>query len=201
MLNDRSSDRSEKAIARRDRIVQAARVLFAEHGFHATGMAQISRESGVLVGQIYRDFANKEAIVEAIVELDLGEFLADTELSEARGRCDKAGIRDWIIRFIGGSELEDFRLVAEILAEASRSERIATIFRCVDERLRSQLAQALEILVPGDADDQALERLAETILTMSAGMFHRRLMTPGVDHGPVLRALADCVDRELAALG
>ncbi|WP_443018235.1 helix-turn-helix domain-containing protein [Sphingobium sp. TKS] len=41
------------------------RDLFVKRGFHQTGMAQIASSSGIAVGQIYRDFANKEAIIAA----------------------------------------------------------------------------------------------------------------------------------------
>ena len=58
-----------RAEQRRARIIAAARTLFAENGFHNTGIAQIAKQSGVLVGQIYRDFANKEEIVVAIRSL------------------------------------------------------------------------------------------------------------------------------------
>ena len=43
-----------RAQQRRDKVVDVARRLFASQGFHATGMAQIAKESGVAVGQIYR---------------------------------------------------------------------------------------------------------------------------------------------------
>ena len=89
-------ERGEKANARREKVVQAARVLFAEQGFHATGMAAISQASGVLVGQIYRDFANKEAIVAAIVERDLDEYLREGELHETCACDDPAALRAWV---------------------------------------------------------------------------------------------------------
>ena len=68
-----------RADARRDKLLDAARTLFAERGFHSTGVAQIASASGVKVGQIYRDFANKEEIVAAIAVRDLEQFLAEDE--------------------------------------------------------------------------------------------------------------------------
>jgi len=44
---------AERANARRERIMASARRLFLINGFHATGVAQIARESGVAVGQLY----------------------------------------------------------------------------------------------------------------------------------------------------
>jgi AcrR family transcriptional regulator len=141
-------DRSTKANARRAKIVQAARELFAENGFHATGMARISERSGVLVGQIYRDFANKEAIVAELAEQDLAEFLGGEELCQSGCVLNRASVRSWIERFITCADMPDERLVSEIIAETTRNPRLAAIFRSVDERLRERLIQALGAIVP-----------------------------------------------------
>ena len=130
------SDREAKALARREKVEEAARHLFAEHGFHGTGIAQISKLSGVLVGQIYRDFENKEAIVAAIVERDMSEFLGDDDLCSASQQCDDAAVRQWIARFIACAEVKNLRLVAEIMAESARNERVAAIFTAIDATCR-----------------------------------------------------------------
>src|ERR1035437_9135265 len=54
--------------ARRQQIVEAARVRFASHGFARTSMADIVTESGLSNGAIYRYFASKEEIVIAVCE-------------------------------------------------------------------------------------------------------------------------------------
>src|SRR3546814_10817567 len=58
--------RGPRSAARRQHILATTRDLFVKRGFHQTGMAQIASSSGIAVGQIYRDFANKEAIIAAI---------------------------------------------------------------------------------------------------------------------------------------
>ena len=72
-----------RAEARREKLIEAARALFAENGFHATGMAEIARRSGIAVGQIYRDFAGKEDIVAEIVTRDCALFLSAATLKNA----------------------------------------------------------------------------------------------------------------------
>src|ERR1700716_2619680 len=54
--------------ARRHQIVTAARQCVVRHGFHAATMAEIALAAQMSVGQIYRYFPNKDAIVHAIVE-------------------------------------------------------------------------------------------------------------------------------------
>lgn len=192
--------RDGKANARRKKIVQAARELFEEHGFHATGMARISQRSGVLVGQIYRDFANKEAIVAAIVERDLDEFLSPDALCAAAMRGETAEVRAWIRNFVAGRELPDLRLVTEILAEAARNERIAQIFRHVDSQLRVQLIAALGVLLPETVPSDRIECLADAVVIFNGGTFQHRLSDAGGLEECVIDLLMTFIDREIAAL-
>ncbi|MQA75060.1 MAG: TetR family transcriptional regulator [Solirubrobacterales bacterium] len=72
--------RGQRADARRnrERVLLAARKLFAAHGLDAQ-MDRIARDAGVGVGTVYRHFPNKEDLLEALIE-DRFERLA------ARGR-------------------------------------------------------------------------------------------------------------------
>jgi AcrR family transcriptional regulator len=192
-------ERGGKANARREKVVQAARNLFAEQGFHATGMAAISHASGVLVGQIYRDFANKEAIVAAIVERDLDDYLREGELHETCACDDPAAVRAWIARFVACSDIPDRRLIAEIMAEAARNVRVADIFRAVDARLSGRLVEALRILAP-TADARRIDCVAETIMVLSGGIFHHRLGNDGAIDDDVLERLSNITANEIDAL-
>ena len=58
------------AAANRERILDAARRLFSEHGLEAS-MDDVARAAGVGAGTLYRRFATKEALLDAI----LGEVL------------------------------------------------------------------------------------------------------------------------------
>lgn len=52
--------------ARRRQIVDAAIECFARHGFHRATMQDIVRQAQLSPGAIYRYFATKEEIIEAI---------------------------------------------------------------------------------------------------------------------------------------
>lgn len=52
----------------RERILQAARRLFHEQGYHATGIATILREAQVHSGSLYHFFESKEALLIAVLE-------------------------------------------------------------------------------------------------------------------------------------
>jgi AcrR family transcriptional regulator len=49
-------------------LLETARRLFHEQGYHATGIATILRESGVHSGSLYHAFPSKEALLVAVLE-------------------------------------------------------------------------------------------------------------------------------------
>jgi AcrR family transcriptional regulator len=54
--------------AQRDRILAAARELFAARGFEAVTMAEVARRAGVARATVFNHFGSKHALVEAITE-------------------------------------------------------------------------------------------------------------------------------------
>ncbi len=63
--------RDETYAARRQHILDAARVCFARKGFHAASMLDLQAEAGVSAGAIYVYFPSKDDIVAAITEENL----------------------------------------------------------------------------------------------------------------------------------
>jgi len=62
----------------RQRIMAAAREVFAERGLDAT-LDEVARHAGLGVGTVYRRFPNKEALVDALFEESFGRLVALTE--------------------------------------------------------------------------------------------------------------------------
>src|SRR5262245_33037587 len=69
--------RQERRDARenRDRLLAAAKQLFAEQGIDATSMYEIARAAGVGQGTLYRHFADKGEICHALIKEDLAAFM------------------------------------------------------------------------------------------------------------------------------
>ncbi|WP_244624570.1 TetR/AcrR family transcriptional regulator [Sphingomonas sp. So64.6b] len=196
-------DNPTRAELRRRKILDCASKLFVDHGFHATGVAQISALSGVAVGQIYRDFASKEDIVVAIVQDDCAEFMAHDVLKEAIDRGDRVAVRDWLHQFVSPKPERDDdggRLFAEIIAESSRNERIAGIFSGILADSHTMMLEALEMLSEGKGSPKEKEDLADMIPTLSLGLMHHHLMRPDLDVDTLAASFARIIDRELDAL-
>ncbi|MEF9873809.1 MAG: helix-turn-helix domain-containing protein, partial [Glutamicibacter sp.] len=61
------------ALRRRENILRAARELFAEHGAQIA-METIAEASGVGIGTLYRNFADRNALVEEVTLGTLGDI-------------------------------------------------------------------------------------------------------------------------------
>jgi len=190
-----------RASERRKRVADAARMLFAEHGFHGAGMAQIATRSGVKVGQIYRDFASKEHIVAAIVEGDLNAFLDESLLHAAIDRGDAPAIRGWIRDLVERkAHPQESPLLPEILAESGRNDRISAILRCTDARVRACVLAALAALSSLPPETPRLAASADLIMTVMMGLCSRQIAGLGCESGGLAARVQQMIERELNAL-
>ena len=84
-----TSDRAGPPPGRRDavrnyhRVLNAAREVLGESGADP-GMEEIAARAGVGVGTVYRRFANKDALIDELVRLSLGQALAEARQALAR---------------------------------------------------------------------------------------------------------------------
>lgn len=201
LLQCEEAGRAGRAAARREQLVSVARRLFAQQGFHGTGVAQLAAESGIKVGQIYRDFVDKEAIVAAIVESDLAVFLNDQDMTRAIETRDIPALREWLREFLRcGSDGDPDPLFAEIMAEAARNARIRTIAHTINRSVSGALMRVLTALVPGESHAEERSRLCDMILTMSAGVLYRRIGDPDFEEAETHRRLTAVLDAHIDAL-
>jgi TetR/AcrR family transcriptional repressor of nem operon len=59
---------------KRDRLIQAAKILIHQQGFNLTTLADIAQEADVPLGNVYYYFKTKEAIGEAVIEKRSAEY-------------------------------------------------------------------------------------------------------------------------------
>ena len=192
---------STRVAERRDRLVEAARALFAEHGFNGAGIAQIASRSGIKVGQIYRDFANKEEIVGAIVEADLNAFLDEPSLAAALQQGDAGAVRAWICDLVlRKAHPAKAPLLPEILAESARNERIAAIVSDTDARVRANLLSALAAFPPSPVCPERLATSADLIMTVMTGLCSRQLARLQNDAVRLTARVQQIIDAEIEAI-
>jgi AcrR family transcriptional regulator len=104
-------------------ILASIRQAFAEKGFDGASMQDLARAAGMSVGNFYRYFPSKAAIVQAMCGYDLAEIqgeFAEIQSSDAPMAC----LRDRILMHFGEEGMKDGQLWAEITAAAMRKPEI-----------------------------------------------------------------------------
>jgi TetR/AcrR family transcriptional regulator, repressor for uid operon len=164
----------------RDRILQAARGLFDQRGFHSTPVADLAAEAKVSVGQIYRFFPGKDDIIVAIVEADVDGRLREMEQVFAQVRAGRSTAFEAVQAIARLSLLRQMALSFEMLAEAYRNERVAAQLQVLAERYRARIRE-LALLVRPDAADPELEAYEDILTACFFGLGHRTLIAPNLD--------------------
>jgi len=94
--HSKPSRHTRRAQATRNKLLNAARLLFAEKGFNLTSIDDITRRADVGKGTFYYHFSNWDEIIEALVTRMLDELLAVIE-ENCQGISDTKGILDALI--------------------------------------------------------------------------------------------------------
>ncbi len=128
---------------RRSEILAAAERCFLLRGFHQSSMHNIAETSGLSMGLLYRYFANKEAIIEAVAQQDQEVTLQAIAGLPDGGDATNAWI-NLICKLARDASAPDYvALATEIVAEASRSEKLRSILRRNDDALIQAISQKL----------------------------------------------------------
>lgn len=159
----------------RERILAAARELFAERGVDAT-LDEVAVRAGVGVGTVYRRYANKHALLDEIFESGITELAA-----LARQSLSNPDPWEALIRFLEHLE-EEFaanRALAQlVLQSAQGEERLA--------RARDELLAPIAVLVERAKADGRLRPDFESadiaiIHTMLSAVVHEtQSIAPGL---------------------
>ncbi|MFN4129059.1 MAG: TetR/AcrR family transcriptional regulator [Paracoccaceae bacterium] len=105
-------------------ILKSARRAFAEKGFDGASMQDIARKAGMSVGNFYRYFPSKSAIVEALIAMDMKEMEQDFGAILVHSNPIQA-LRETIERRISEPDCrKDGQIWAEITAAAMRKPEI-----------------------------------------------------------------------------
>src|SRR5256885_6599533 len=132
--------------SRREQILDAAVACFAREGFHRASMQDVGRGAGLSAGAIYRYFASKDDIIEAIAaERHARErgFIAAAQSAQGPADTIRALGRAFFRSLDDPDEHVRRRVNVQVWAEALRDERVAAQVRRGIEPPRAILAQLL----------------------------------------------------------
>ena len=184
--------KEERHESRRSEIVDAAKACVVGHGFHAASMAQIASTAKMSVGQVYRYFPHKEAIIEAIVERIVNRKL-QWMVDEPRAPLDLHLLATRIVQE-DPSERDDRILLLEVNAEATRNPVVADIVREADARIHRKAEAHVAITFPTMSKDEIRARV-ELIAVLLEGASFRRETRRVVDRATLTALYRDVIDR------
>ncbi len=97
-----------------DRILDAAHAAFTESGVGATTMTRIARDAGVSREWLYRQFSNKDAVVVAVSQREVGRFI------------DGLAVRAFGADDLDTAMIETFVYAVEFLRDHDLLQRVLT---------------------------------------------------------------------------
>ena len=190
--------------SRRNQILDAAQRCFKKQGFHKTTLRDIAQEFGMSAGHIYNYFSNKEAIIEALVELRTQEFLdmidtdkfADLPPEE---RMDKE-LGQVVDAYLN---LDNTSLSIAIMNEALINPKVYEIVVAAASKVRNHIVEA-QLLAMKEARRYAppYEVIASRCMTIRAmleGLRLAHIFTPEMDV-PLVREMAIKRIKQIIAL-
>lgn len=179
----------------REQIIETATRLFTEHGFHATGIDIIIKESGVAKRTLYRHFQSKEDLIVAVLRQYNDNFsraLIDKIESQSSDPREKLlylfdAVNDWFhsagffgcmfINAIGEYSARDTQ-IRDVCKDFKASVRAYIESLCREAGLKSpdELAKKLALLIEGaivtaqvsELDDAAVTARQAALLLIAA---------------------------------
>ena len=158
----------------RDRLLRAARIVFARSGFHGASVEEIASEAGFSTGALYSNFTGKEDLFLVLMEREIDEY--SREISDAvreRASIDEratGGARQWMTMI--EREPDVLLLFMEFWAygvrDAQVRPKVAARFAQVRELLTTLIVEGvrefdLELDIPAEQLAVAIDALADGI--------------------------------------
>jgi AcrR family transcriptional regulator len=184
----------DKRRANRARILQAARKVFAQHGYHGATIGEIAGEAGLSNGAVYYNFANKEDLFFALLDEWRTELIRDA--GKATGRLGSAGpersfqdeMRQVVETLKRGREWR--LLLFEFVTYAARNPRFRERFAAGRQEFKAALASVLTERIAAHRLQPVVppEQLAVLVTALVNGLALDELTEPGGIPGDLLAA-------------
>ena len=207
--------RSARREATRQRILDAARVVFAEKGVFGASIEDICEQAGFTRGAVYSNFADKDDILREVIEREHQALLdhiagsidlVDDELAAAPSlEAAVASLVNRIVRTIP-SEREVTLISTELEIVAVRRPELAASFLVVNNAFRERLAAFLVAALERVGREPTIDPLdvIDAVKAIGERSVRRALIEgPDADHDAlsesILPALLLSLSRPIAA--
>lgn len=175
-----ATKRSEIQLDRREQILDAAMICFAQRGFHQSSMHDISAKAGISVGLIYRYFKNKEEVIAALAAEHKKDIAALLERAGQAPTLLEAMEILFTSHCCEHSPQILSAFVVDLFAEASRNPRVAKVVRGVirakADGVAALIARSSEVKMAAHGLDP--HEIAELIFAVNDGTMMRSVLLP-----------------------
>lgn len=139
--------------ARKHQILDAAAIVFAEHGFHPTTIRDVARQAGIADGTIYNYFDNKTALLLGIFERMRSAIMAQNP-PPAPDEVDLSTfLREALMHPLMALRQDNFALFRIVVSEMLVNEEMRSLF--YEQILQPTLA-GTELMLQAHAAEFAL---------------------------------------------
>ena len=182
-------------------ILASIRQAFAEKGFDGASMQDLARAAGMSVGNFYRYFPSKAAIVQAMCGYDLTEI--QQEFAAIRASDDPMAClrRRILAHLVDEEDNKDGQLWAEITAAAMRKPEIGEASRQMEETITALMTETFAKVTRRPQDEARARYQGQCQLLV---MLVKAMAIRTAQCGPASPALADqvvaVIDRLLAEI-
>jgi AcrR family transcriptional regulator len=174
------SDALTTTDTRSQEILLSIKTVFEQKGFDGASMQDLARAAEMSVGNFYRYFASKDAIIAAMVEHDLRD-VADT-FGQIRSSVDpRAAFLDALRReIVQHRDSCDGPLWAEIDAAASRRPEIARITERMERDVLRYLTETFALITgrPASEMEDRFSEHARLVIVLFKGTAMQPNLTP-----------------------
>ena len=150
-------------------------------------MSELAQAADVSVGQIYRLFTGKNAVIQAIVMEDATGKMAEMQTMNDSVKSGSLSIEEGFVELARRALSKgDEALSFEIMAEAHRNSDVADTIAdlCIGFR---RMIRDLACIANPDLSDNDLEGAEELILAFMFGLGHRTLSRPRLSEDETAR--------------
>jgi len=183
---------------RRRQILDAASDCVRKAGFHGARMAEIAQAAGLSVGQIYRCFESKEAIIGAIIAEDVAETRRKImELQNSGAPFVEAAVERAPEILDEAFDPDRAALLLEVAAEAARNPTAAALLQAADAEVRGVILSVLRQGADGRSERELAAR-GEVLGMLFDGMAMRAVAHPHADREALCEVFRSVLRRLLS---
>jgi len=162
-----------------EKILEGAREIFAAKGFDASSMQELAKGVGMSVGNFYRYFPSKAAIIVALARHDLKTIEAEFE-SIVQAKDSKTAFQDVLRQNIANTTVTEAAIWMEIETVAARTPEIAQELQVLEEVIEAQLIKAFSYAfsIPLDEAKDAFGNQAKLVMNLVHSIQKSRVRGP-----------------------